>query len=258
MARKLIYTGFFIVLGFLFLLNTNNYQPQNSQLFEVANNYYNEGEFELAIENYERIISNGEHSPEVYFNLANAYYKSNNIPSSIYYYEKALKLKPDDADIINNLGFAQNMTIDEIAATPQVGFNRIYSNLVNTFSFDSWSKIAVIAVVVFVILFLLYYFSANTNFKRATFIGSFVGIVVAMVSLFMAFQKQNIDDKFDEAIVFSKSIDIKSEPNSSSNNLFRLHEGTKVKIIDNLSGWSHIEIADGQKGWIPSETIKVL
>jgi tetratricopeptide (TPR) repeat protein len=258
MARKLVFTGVLIGLGFFLLLNSINYQPENNKLFEAANNYYNEGEFELAIENYESIINNGKHSAEVYFNLGNAYYKSNNIPSSIYYYEKALKLKPGDTDIINNLGFAQNMTIDEIATTPQVGFNRIYSNLVNTFSFDDWSKIAVGAVVAFVILFLMYYFSVNTNFKRITFVSSFIVVVLAVFSLFMAFQKQNFDSSFNEAIIFAKAIDIKSEPNSDSSNLFRLHEGTKVKIIDNLSGWSHIEIADGQKGWIPSEIIKVL
>lgn len=247
-----------MVLGGLILLNSLNYQPENTKLFEAANTYYNQGEFELAIENYESIISNGEHSAEVYFNLANSYYKTNNIASSIYYHEKALKLKPDDVDIINNLGFAQNMTIDEIATTPQVGFNRIYNNLVDTLSFDSWSKISVACVLAFVLLFLLYYFSVNTNVKRATFIGSFIAVVFTVFTVFMAFQKYHLDTSFDEAIVFSKSIDIKSEPNSNSNNLFRLHEGTKVKIIDNLSDWNRIELADGQKGWIPAESIKVL
>ena len=164
MIRKIIFTGFFIVLGGLILLNSLNYQPENTKLFEVANKYYNQGEFELAIENYESIIKNGEHSAEVYFNLANSYYKTNHIASSIYYYEKALKIKPDDVDIINNLSFAQNMTIDEISVTPKVGFNRIYSNIVNTFSFDGWSKISVLCVFAFVILFLLYYFSHSTNF----------------------------------------------------------------------------------------------
>jgi tetratricopeptide (TPR) repeat protein len=257
MVRKLIYSCLLIIVAMV-LLNSLSYQPQNTQLFEQANNYYNKGEFELAINNYESIINNGEHSAEVYFNLANSYYKTNNIASSIYYYEKALKLKPDDNDIINNLGFAQNMTIDEIAVTPQVGFNRIYTNLVNTFSFDNWSKISVVFVFAFVLLFLLYYFSVNTNMKRATFIGSFVAVVFALFTVFMAFQKHHLDNKYNEAIVFSKSIDIKSEPNSGSNNLFRLHEGTKVKIIENLSDWSHIELADGQKGWIPSKSIKVL
>jgi tetratricopeptide (TPR) repeat protein len=247
-----------MAFGVLFFFNSSSYQPQNMQLFETANNYYNQGEFELAIDNYESIINNGEHSAEVYFNLGNAYYKSNNIASSIYFYEKALKLKPNDSEISNNLRFAQNMTIDEIAETPQVGFGRIYNNLVNTFSFDNWAKVAVVGGFMCVILFLLYYFSINTNFKRITFIGSFIGVVVAVFSLFMAFQKQNFDSSFNEAIIFAKAIDIKSEPNSDSSNLFRLHEGTKVKIIDNLLGWNQIEIADGQKGWIPSESIKQL
>lgn len=231
---------------------------QNTELFERANNHYNEGEFERAISDYEAIIESGEHSAELYFNLANAYYKTHSIAPSIYYYEKALLLQPNDKDILNNLGFAQKMTIDEISESPQVGFGKLYHNLLNTLSFDAWAKWAITSVICFVLFFLLYYFANNTYVKRVTFVGSFVAAFLALGILFIAFQKFEIDHKYEQAIVFAQAVDVKNEPNAKSNSVFKLHEGTKVKVIDNLAGWSLIEIADGLKGWIPSAEIKAL
>lgn len=256
--KRLIHITVLALISMLFFLNSSGNQSQSIQLFEKANDYYNQGEFQLAIDAYESILERGEHSTEIYFNLANAYYKINNIPSSIYNYEKALILNPNDTEVINNFNFAKKMTIDEITITPEVGFTKIYHNLVNTFSFDTWSKIAVTGVIVFVILFILYYFAQSTNFKRLSFVSSFVGVVIALFSLFMAFQKNSVDNKYSQAIIFAKAIDIKSEPNIDGSTLFRLHEGTKVKILDNLSGWNYIEIADGLKGWIPANNLKVL
>ncbi|MEX0315389.1 MAG: tetratricopeptide repeat protein, partial [Allomuricauda sp.] len=82
---------------------------QNTALFNRATEQYNEGEYTKAIESYERILENGEHSAELYFNLGNCYYKLNAIGPSIFYYEKALLLKPNDSEILNNLSYAQNM-----------------------------------------------------------------------------------------------------------------------------------------------------
>ncbi|MEM6540719.1 MAG: SH3 domain-containing protein, partial [Bacteroidota bacterium] len=36
------------------------------------------------------------------------------------------------------------------------------------------------------------------------------------------------------------------------------HEGTKVNVMDTLENWYKIKIADGQTGWIPSESLKLV
>ena len=63
---------------------------QSKALFEQATELYNKGEYSKAIENYDQILKNGEHSAQLYFNMGNCYYKLNAIGPSIYYYEKAL------------------------------------------------------------------------------------------------------------------------------------------------------------------------
>lgn len=231
---------------------------QNQTLFEQGNKLYNDGKYAEAIEKYKAILETNHHSEALYFNLANAHYKLNHIAPSIYYYEKALQLAPDDKDIKNNLAFAKNMTIDAVDAVPDAGFSKLLKKVTNIMDFDSWAKLAVVSVIMFVLIFLWYYFTYSTTKKRLAFIASNAFLFLAAISLVIAFHKYNVDKKDKPAIVFAQETVIKSEPNNRSQELFRLHEGTKVQILDTVSHWKEIKLSDGKTGWIENEDIKEL
>ena len=168
-------------------------------------------------------------------------------------------LNPNDEDIRNNLtAYAQNMTIDAIDTVPQVGFSRIINNLVNTFSADNWAIIAIVGAIVFVLLFLLYHFSQATARKRIAFVVSIFSLFVACFSVAMAFQKESLDIKNNPAIVFAQESRVKSEANKSSEEVFRLHEGTKVQVLETYKEWKKIQLSDNSTGWIPAEDIKII
>ena len=231
---------------------------QSNTLFEQGNSLYNDGKYQEDINSYEAILENGEHSAELYFNLANAHYKLNSIAPSIYYYEKALQLNPNDDEIKNNAAFARNMTIDAIDTIPEVGFTRIVKNITNTFSVDVWATFSITLVFAFVVFFLMYYFSYATNRKRFLFLSSVTSIALALIALFFAFQKFNLDQSDQPAIVFAKESQIKTEPNLRSEEAFRLHEGTKVQVLESLKDWQKIKLSDGKTGWISKQDIKLL
>ena len=231
---------------------------QNNQIFEEANALYNNGKYAEAIDKYKSILDSDMHSAELYFNLGNANYKLNNIAPSIYYYEKALLLEPNDKDIQNNLAFAQNMTIDAIEKVPVVGFSRIVNNMVNIFKADTWAKIAVSGVLLFVLLFLMYHFSYTSSKKRIAFVVSVISLFIACFSVAMAFQRDSLDKKDNPAIVFAQESRVKSEANKTSEELFRLHEGTKVQVLETYEDWKKIQLADKSTGWIPMKDIKLL
>lgn len=231
---------------------------QNETLFKNATDAYNKGEYTKAIDLYNSILESGQHSASLYYNLGNSYYKLNEIASSIYFYEKALLLKPNDAEIINNLGYAQNMTLDAIEELPETGLSKIYKQVTGKLSFDQWAYVAVCFMMLFVILYILFYYFQYSSRKRWAFIGSVAALVIAMVSVAFAFIQYDDFKSNKPAIVFADEVGIKSEPNTKSDAVFVLHAGTKVNVLEKLNDWQKIRIADGKTGWVASENIKML
>ncbi len=246
-----------IVYILLFLFGYIGF-AQNQTLFDKANALYNEGKYEEAITNYKAILETANHSADLYFNLANAHYKLNNIAPSIYYYEKALQLAPNDTDILNNMAFAKNMTIDAIDIIPETGLAKLLKNTANKFSFDTWAKASVVLVFCFVIVFLIYYFAYTTIKKRLAFIVSLTTLIGVFATMTFAFYKFNIDKNDNPAIVFVQESKVKSDPNNRSEESFRLHEGTKVQVIQTYNDWKKIKLSDGKTGWVASKDIKLL
>ncbi len=248
--KKLIFLYFLIFtsLGF----------AQNEELFEKANNAYQSGNYQEAVKDYQKILDNGEVSAELYYNLGNAHYKLNHVAPSIYYYEKALQLQPRDKDIKNNIQFARNMAIDDIEEVEQTGLNQRFHALISTFSFSAWAWIAIGFSVVFVVLFLLYYFSVRPVYKRI-FLGTAVfSLLCCIVSVVFAFQQQSYIENNQYAIVFSEEAEVRDEPNLRGDASFELHEGTKARVLEDYQEWSKIELANGTQGWINSSELRKL
>ena len=243
------------ILVFLIFLATN---AQNTTLFESANKAYNEGEYQKSVDTYLQIIENGEHSAALYYNLGNAYYKLNAIAPSIYYYEKALLLSPNDTEIENNLAYAKNMTLDAITPLPETGLSKMKKNVINIMSFDQWAFTAIGLMFLFVLSYLAFYFLKYATQKRIAFIISILALICCIAAVVLGFVQYADFNKDQPAIVFSTEVSITSEPNTRSQEVFVLHEGTKVNVLNSLDEWTRISIADGQTGWLPSKNIKLL
>lgn len=231
---------------------------QNNVLFDEATKSYNEGKYNEAIENYKKIIDNGEHSAALYFNLGNAYYKLNKIAPSIYYYEKSLLLDPSDNEVKNNLAYARNMTLDAIEQMPETGFSRIFGKITEFLSFDQWAITAIVFMLLFVLGYIAFYYLSYSSQKRAAFIMSIASLIISVSTLLIAYLEFANYKSEQPAIVFDNEVIVKSEPNSRSQETFRIHEGTKVFVLDTLSDWNKIKLADGKTGWLLTKKIKFL
>ena len=52
---------------------------------------------------------------------------------------------------------------------------------------------------------------------------------------------------------------MKSTPAANGTDVFNLHEGTKVDIIDSaMKQWKEIRIADGKRGWVETSKLEVI
>ncbi|QDO93041.1 tetratricopeptide repeat protein [Formosa sediminum] len=250
-------TVLYILMILLSSVTIAQEQDLNS-VFEQANTLYNEGKYAEAIDKYQSILDSGMHSSELFFNLGNAHYKLNHVGPSVYYFEKALELAPNDKDIKNNIAYARNMTIDAIDVVPEVGISKLFNSITSVLSFDGWAILAVTMFILFVVLFISYYFAEYTNKKRIAFTTSLTVLCIGFLALFFAFHNYNIKQNDNPAIIFAQESEVRSEPNLSSQEAFKLHEGTKVQVLDTVNNWKKIKLSDGKTGWITSSDIKLL
>ena len=90
-------------------------------------------------------------------------------------------------------------------------------------------------------------------------LGFFVGLVMLVVfalSVLFAAQMKQASLTEDHAIIMAPTVTVKSTPNEISVDLFVLHEGTKVEILDQADGWNKIKIANGSIGWLQADFMR--
>ena len=130
----------------------------STQLFSTANQIYKDKNYEQAISAYQKLLSQGYQTAEIYYNLGNAYYKTNQIGQAILYYEKAQKIAPDDEDIHYNLKLANLKTADRIASVPQLAIVSGWQHFVQAHSSRVWAWVSVAMVWLSLLCFVVYLF----------------------------------------------------------------------------------------------------
>jgi SH3-like domain-containing protein len=75
-------------------------------------------------------------------------------------------------------------------------------------------------------------------------------MVSSAVSFGCSYKKKQLDTGHNIALILSPSVTVKSSPDDSGTDIFQLHEGTRVIIVDELGDWREIRISDGNQGWV--------
>ena len=226
-------------------------------LWNSANNAYVEGLWEDAISGYDMIAGLGLESAALYCNTGNAYFKSGNISKAILNYERALKLDPSYEDARYNLELSNNMIQDRIDPVPDFILKVWAKDLCWLMDSDGWAVAFIIMFALMLAMILLFVLSPSVAGRRTGFFTGIVFLLLAVMSLSFSLWQKNDYMKADKAIVMRPVSSVKSSPSSeASQDLFVLHEGTKVDILDQVGSWSNIELADGRQGWIRTSDIE--
>ena len=239
----------------LLILFTFNLQAQED-LLRKANELYTKDQFKEAIDVYNQILMSNFESPEVYFNLGNAYYKTNQFSKAILNYERAKLLSPDDEDINFNLQVANQRVVDSIEELPEIFIVKWWNDLISSLTTDSWALISILTFVMFLVLAALYFFARSSDIRRIAFWSAWVIFGISMLTWsFAASQKSRLVDH-NFAIVMAPTVTVKSSPSEKGTNLFVVHEGIKVRVTDKLGDWLEVKLADGNKGWLLTESVE--
>lgn len=220
---------------------------------------YADGKFSDASAAWTSIEESGQKSAKLYYNLGNAWFKQGNYPKAILNYERALRLDPSYSDARYNLEFTSNFVQDKIEPVPEFILKSVARKVCYVMGSNAWAVIFLVLLAAALVMGLLFLLGSSVGKRRA---GFYCGIVLLLLSAgalsFSIWQKSD-SVKTDTAIVMSPVSSVKSSPSSgSSKDLFVIHEGTKVTILDEVGSWKNIALADGRQGWITSNELEVI
>lgn len=228
-------------------------------LWNAANAAYAEGRWADAVRNYEMISGMGLESASLYCNTGDAFFKDGNVPKAILYYERALKLDPSYADARFNLELVNSAIQDRIDPVPEFILKVWARDICYIMDSNAWAVCFIVFLALTLAMVLLFILAPSAGGRRAGFFVGILMLVCAIFSIsFSVWQKKDYMNA-DDAVVMRPVASVKSSPSAeSSTDLFILHEGTKVRILDQVGRWNNIELADGRQGWLPSEDIEVI
>ncbi len=220
-----------------------------------ADSAYSAEQYQQALDLYRKV----KPSAAVYYNMGNCYYRLDSLAAAILYYERALLLSPNNDDIQFNLTMARGKTVDKLVPRSEFFFVDWYRSLCHVMSVDSWACLAVAAFVVALVCLLVWMFGAEGRWRSASAGLAAVLLIVCLLSnLFARSQRYALENRTG-AIVMANTFTVKSTPSASGKDLFVLHEGTRVELIDDtLEGWFEVQLEDGKTGWIQRSAVEVI
>lgn len=220
---------------------------------------YTDGRWSECTESLKALESVGVVSPELYYNLGNAYFKSGDYPHAILYYERTLKISPSFEDARINLDFANSLIRDKIDAVPEFVLKSWARKVCYLMPSDFWAVISIVLFAAALALFLVFRLGASRGLRRTGFYCSIVALILSASSFGMARWQRNSYLRADGAIVMKPVASVKSSPSrDSSKDLFVLHEGTKVTVLDTVGEWKNISLSDGRQGWIEESDMEMI
>lgn len=220
---------------------------------------YNENDFERAIDEWRSCADNGIQDADLFYNLGNAYFRNAKLGFAIFYYKSALRLRPNDADILHNLAYAQAMTKDKVDEDDEE--NPLLAGL-----FKAHHALP-LKVQLFILLglFWLIVLAAVGNRisisekRKNVFMGLiFTLTVVASVITVSAGYKIFLAETEVSGVVTAADADVTSAPNNKAQTLNTLSEGTSFEVLSEQGAFVEIRLGEKVKGFVKHSDVGVI
>ncbi|MDR0765924.1 MAG: tetratricopeptide repeat protein [Odoribacteraceae bacterium] len=250
-----------LLVLFLFTLHAGNLLAIDTRAIEAeATRAYQEGNHARAAELYNEILATGVESVALYYNLGNCYYKQNEIARAILNYERALLVDPRDEDVIYNLEMARRATVDKINVLPLFFLVEWYNAVVTALTADQWGYLSVILFLCFLGMIVLFFHATTVALRKGGFVIGLVALLLALSSTWFAAKQYRRETVRDQVIVMTPSVVVRGSPDPSGTELYVVHEGLKITVIDSLNSpggqWYNVRLADGNVGWVPRADVE--
>ena len=242
-------------LLYLFLIAGTLLPVQAADTYSNANTAYEKGQYDEAVTLYHQLLDEEGKAAVVHYNLGNAYFKQSQYGKAILHYEKALQLDRKMNDAKFNLDIANSRIRDKMEPIKQPILYIFWYNITRLLYPHQWALLALIGGWVALGGGILFVLKRHTPLRRtAVYTILYAGILTVMLAV-IAWSAEAMEQQQAAGIIMEPTVILNSEPSENSTNLFILHEGLKLRILDTDNDWLYVAMPDGNLGWVRSATI---
>ncbi|WP_169309052.1 tetratricopeptide repeat protein [Desulforhopalus sp. IMCC35007] len=210
--------------------------------FEEGNAAYSRGDYDSAVEIFSEITSQNGNAASVLYNLANSYAQRGDTGLAILNYERALKISPNDPDILGNL--AKVRKDRGLFATEAGKLERLFS----IFSIDGWAILALCCLFVMILLLAI---SLKTRPGRRMFFTSWsCTLVILTLSVFATAYNYR---SYNPLVVVAGGVKLQISPFEGATSAGAIEEGRLVFPIKSYNNYTYVQDGAGRKGWLKND-----
>jgi hypothetical protein len=171
-------------------------------------------------------------------------------------YERALRLRPRDQDIVNNIEFIKFQTKDKIPANRPFILFRWVSELYRSFSLGElvWTTEVLYLLLAILVCILLLKRDLWGGLKHILFALGILFLLCGGLLGTKTYQAKYV--RF--AVILDPKVEVYSGPAEKYTLRFILHEGAKLRLYKKSEGWYLIELENRERGWVRQESLEVI
>lgn len=230
-------------------------------IYEAANEYYSGGELQKAANGYRYLIEQGLANGYLFYNLGNTEFQLGNTGEAILWYERAKQYLPRFGDLKYNLNYARQTLVDEEFRQPNYsGTIAFFMGLHEYLNVRESLFLLGLFVWVFGLLICIRLMVQSENITGVLRPALWTTGILLTLGLLSTGTKIHHLYYEKEAIVQASALDVKTGAGNDFSTHFTLHEGTKVRVLNQQDGWVRIDLptAPGFTGYVPVDAVEII
>lgn len=233
------------------------------QLFQEANGLFRRGNelsrtdpigakdsYRAAVIRFERIVEEGGiQNGKLFYNIGNAYFRLDDLGRAILNYRRAGQFLTGDANLAQNLRYARSRRIDQIEEKQE-------TQVLQTLLFWHYDLLPPTRSALFAGFFAAFWVLASlrlffTDRVPKALLAACGGVALLFLGSLVL---EAASASHGGGVILAEQVIARKGDGDTYDPSFNepLHAGTEFSLLENRGEWYQVELADGQRCWIPA------
>ena len=139
---------------------------------------------------------------------------------------------------------------DKIEKVPPFFLAQWWSQIRNLTNSGIWSLLAILFLWLGIGGLIVWILGKNREQRKKGFTAGLMILVLSLVFFALAYSSYSVYQSSGSSIIMIPETALKQLPDSISQEIIQIHEGTKAEILEKVTSWYKVRLENGEVGWI--------